>query len=330
MKIEIAEILIASYLKHVEGCRVVQTNWKTSGKWNVTEYDKEQALELFERIKQSSLLSDIFKNNSFDQLIKQAEIDVLGLNTTENSIYGIDVAFHTSGLNYGSTEETVTRVIKKIVRTIFIMQTYFKEFDKFNSFFVSPKVNPVVNLAMEQYLKETQALINDEHIQIDFISDDDFYGRIVDPLTKEIDDENDTAELFSRAVKLLQLDNRKSVTFSEQTVKRVSTNRIETDKYEEDGMKIGQFVQYHFRKAWEDGLINSMEIQNLQDPGYCKRVFNQDFEILRNKGRDIKDANGRPRYYARELFCGGYYLTSQWYDRHWEPFKSWLNRIQKK
>ena len=77
MKIEIAEILVASYLKHVEGCRIVQTNWKTSGNWNITEYDKEQALELFEKIKQSSLLSSIFKNNSFEQLIKQAEIDVL-------------------------------------------------------------------------------------------------------------------------------------------------------------------------------------------------------------------------------------------------------------
>jgi hypothetical protein len=38
MKIEIGESLVYSYLKHIEGCRVVQTNWKTSGLWAITKY----------------------------------------------------------------------------------------------------------------------------------------------------------------------------------------------------------------------------------------------------------------------------------------------------
>ncbi|MFB6317294.1 hypothetical protein [Saccharicrinis sp. FJH54] len=328
MKIEIAEILIASYLKHIEGCRIVQTNWKTSGKWNISEYDKEKAVELFERIKQSTLLSEIFKKNSFNQLIKQAEIDVLGLNTTESAIFGIDVAFHTAGLNYGKTEETVTRIIKKVVRTVFIMQTYFKEFDKFNSYFVSPKVNPVVNEAIKPCLKEMQDLINDDFIHVDFISNTDFYERIVDPLSKEISDENDTSELFSRALKLIQLDKRRPTANVRIKSQDEFSQRTITDKHEENGMKIGQFVQYHFRKAWEDGLITSMEIQNLQDPGYCKRIFNQDFEILKHTIKSIKDAKGRTRYYSKELFCGEYYLTSQWFERHWEPFKHWLNQLK--
>jgi hypothetical protein len=329
MKIEIAEILVASYLKHVEGCRIVQTNWKTSGHWKITEYDKEQAYELFSKIKQSSSLGNIFKNNTFNQLIKQAEIDVIGLNTTEHSIFGIDVAFHTAGLNYGSTEVTAERVMKKLIRTIFIMQTYFKEFDKFNSFFVSPKVNPPVLRLIEQLLVEANQIISSDFIKIDFISDDNFYNKMVDPLTSDSDDENDTAELFSRAVKLIQLDSRKR---HEAPERRFSSNPFPheiTQKQEVEGMKIGQFVQYHFRKAFEDGLITPLEIQNLQNPDYSKRIFNQNYEILRNKSRGILDAIGHNRYYAKELFGGNYYLNSQWVERHWEPFKKWLERIRR-
>lgn len=329
MKIEIAEILVASYLKHAEGCRIVQTNWKTSGRWNITEYDKEQAFELFGKIKQSSALGSIFKNNSFEQLIKQAEIDVLGINNTEHSIFGIDVAFHTAGLNYGSTEETAERVMKKLIRTIFIMQTYFKEFDKFNSFFVTPKVNPAVLKSIEPLLIEANQIIGSDFMKIDFISDDNFFTKIVDPITSETDDENDTSELFSRAVKLTQLDNRKRFDAPEKRISSNLNSREITEKQEVDGMKIGQFVQYHIRNAFEKGLISPMDIQNLQNPDYSKRVFNQNYEILRNKSRGIQDAIGHNRYYAKELFCENYYLNSQWVEKHWTPFKKWLERLRK-
>ena len=49
MKIEIAESLTYSYLKHVEGCRFVQTNWTTSGKWIITTAEKERAKILFDK-----------------------------------------------------------------------------------------------------------------------------------------------------------------------------------------------------------------------------------------------------------------------------------------
>ena len=85
MKIEIAESLIYSYLKNCEGCRIVQTNWRTSGRWIVTEYETERARQLFDKISSSEYFSGIFKNSSFEQLIKQAEIDVLGINTAEDT-----------------------------------------------------------------------------------------------------------------------------------------------------------------------------------------------------------------------------------------------------
>ena len=188
MKIEIAESLIYSYLKHVEGCRIVQTNWTTSGNWTVTEYEKERARELFNKVASSEHFSGIFKNNSFDQLIKQAEIDVLGINTTEETIYGIDVAFHSAGLNYGSKTETALRIVKKIFRTIFIMQSYFDENEKFNSYFITPKVNPATQVIIEDLMIKAKEVINDDNISIDFISNEQFYSMIVDSLLENIND----------------------------------------------------------------------------------------------------------------------------------------------
>lgn len=326
MKIEIAESLIYSYLKHNEGCRFVQTNWMTSGKWIVTEYEKERAKLLFNKISNSEFFEGIFKNSSFEQLIKQAEIDVLGINTTENTIYGIDVAFHSAGLNYGSKEKTALTIVKKIFRTVFIMQTFFNENEKFNSYFITPKVNPATKVLIDDLMIKAKEIINDEYISIEFISNEQFYSEIVDPLLENTDDEHDTAELFSRAVKLLKLDNRKEST-KPIGIEKQKKSRLTGNKKEINGMKIGQFVQYSIRKAYEQNLISDSEIINLQNVDYSKRTFNLNFEVLKNKNRDIKDEYGRTRYYAREIFCGNYHLTSQWIEPQWNPLLDWLNKI---
>lgn len=332
MKIEIGESLVYSYLKHIEGCRIVQTNWKTSGNWAVTEYEQDRAKELFNKIANASSFNGIFKNSSFEQLMKQAEIDVLGINTAENTVYGIDVAFHTAGLNYGSKEETATRIIKKIFRTIFIMQSYFNEYEKFNSFFIAPKTNPATQVIIDELLIEAKELIEDSNISIDFISNDDFYENIVDPLIKNINEENDTMELFSRAVKLLQLDNRKVL--PEKSVPTITNTKnskprttINSDKRTVKNMAIGQFVQHCFRDAYSKNLISENEILNLQNPEYSKTNFNLNFEVLRYKTRSTTDFNGRNRYYKRELFCDNYYLCSQWITAQWDLFLSWLYKI---
>ena len=50
MKIEIGESLISSYLSHVEQCRIVQTNWKTSSNWVLSENLKLDSESLFNKI----------------------------------------------------------------------------------------------------------------------------------------------------------------------------------------------------------------------------------------------------------------------------------------
>lgn len=325
MKIEIAESLVYSYLKHVEGCRIVQTNWVTSSKWAVSEYEEVRARNLYEKVATCRYFDGIFKNSSFDQLIKQAEIDVLGLNAPEGCIYGVDVAFHTGGLNYGDKNETALRIVKKIFRTVFIMQSYFNENERFHSIFITPKVNQSTLVIIEDLIAKAKEVIDDDNILIDFISNEHFYSKIVDTLLECASDENDSTELFSRAYKLMCLDKR-NPTLSEP--RRSTQNTIVTStKKEVNGMKIGQFVQNSFRKAYELNLLGEQEINDLQKPGYSKRVFNSNFEVLRNVNRTVEDELGRKRYYAREVFCGNYHLTSQWIESQWDLVLDWLRKI---
>jgi hypothetical protein len=322
MKIEIGENLTASYLRHVKSCRIVQTNWKTSSQWKITEYEEKKSRELFEKIKSSPFFSQVFKNNRYDQLIKQAEIDVIGLNTTEKSAFGIDVAFHNAGLNYKDTTNTV---LKKIFRTLFVLLTYFSDFDKFNAYFITPKANPAIEESIRELIRKANELIDDKMISVEIICNEEFFSSIVDPIIEKIDDDNDTSELFIRSIKLLQLGKRdNSITNSKKTIKKPTTV---IDKTTVDGMKIGQFVQYNMKKLFEQNLVSQDEINNLQNKEYSKSVFDQNYEVLRSFDKEITSADGRNRYYTNEKFFGGYYLTSQWVERHWEPIKDWLKKM---
>ena len=129
----------------------------------------------------------------------------------------------------------------------------------------------------------------------------------------------------------MRLDSRLPRKNIKEKEKRMEVTQINhnstTDKRTMNGMKIGQFVQYNMRKLHEQNLISDKEIENLQDRFYSKQVLDQTFEILRSSDKEIRGEDGRNRYYAREKFCGDYHLTSQWVERHWEPFLSWMRKI---
>lgn len=326
MKIEIGESLASSYLNHVIGCRVIQTNWKLSQNWVVTEHDKKRAKLFHKKIINSGYFDGIFKESTFEQLLKQAEIDVLGINTTELTVYGVDVAFHGAGLNYGSKEETAQRILKKIFRTLFVMQTYFEQYNHFHSLFITPKTNPATLKLIDEMLQKANEIIDDDTITIGVITNDQFFEDIIDSTIKASKSENDTSELFLRSIKLLDLDFRKELLNKKNKV-FIPKNNIENNNKKIEGMKIGQFVQHTFREAFKLGLISSDEIQNLQNPKYSKTNFNANFEILRLKTRKIKDERGNTRYYSREFFCKNYFLTSQWIESQWNLYLKWLKKI---
>jgi len=78
MKIEIGESLVYSYLRHEKNCLITQTNWKPSGNWNIPKEILDNAIYEFDKINKHHSFSEIF-NSDLRQTIKQAEIDVLGI-----------------------------------------------------------------------------------------------------------------------------------------------------------------------------------------------------------------------------------------------------------
>ena len=120
MKIEMGESLIYSWLRHEKQCQLVQTNWKPSNYWELDNYDELQTfVKKFALYYKDKYGYDIFKGCTLAQLLKQAEIDAIGIAFSESahSIYAVDIAYHEAGLNYGDKEKTLNKIIQKCVRT---------------------------------------------------------------------------------------------------------------------------------------------------------------------------------------------------------------------
>ena len=316
MKIEVGESLISSYLKHVEQCKIVQSNWRVSGNWTYGKQESDVPRKYFQDIKGNAILSKIFKENSFDQLIKQSEIDVLGINTSENTIYAYDIAFHSLGLNYDGTIGTCERVVKKIIRSVFVLQIYFPDFQNIYSFFVTPNSNKKINELMEKYLNEITKIIGNELIKVDFISNDEFFENIVDPVIYCTKDEHDTSELYLRSLKLNQLDKRVKQKVPIALEKNTNNRRTV------NGMKIGQYVKNSFYRLYINNELKQSDILNLQNSEYCKKIFKIGFPVLIKNKEPKTDKLGYNRYYKDEIFKG-YWLCSQWVENQWDDYLNW-------
>lgn len=320
MKIEIGESLISSYLSHVEGCRIVQTNWKKSGNWEEGEYLKRESELLFNKVVSDPNFKNSFKQKSFDSFIKSAEIDVLGLNTVEKQIYAYDIAFHGSGLNYsGDKKNNLQSVITKVFRSICLAKLYFEDY-QINSFFATPKCGNKPKIEIEDKLKILSDVISDNDINLGLICNDDFYTKIYDPTVGILKNENNSNELFGRALKLINLDKRNSN-------HKTSSNKQLNKKVTTGGMKIGQYVRELFYELNKTGKLSNSEIINLQDPDYCKRIFDAGYPVLIKNSRSKEDNLGRVRYYKDE-YIKGYWLSKEWYDKQKEKLKKWEKDVR--
>jgi hypothetical protein len=217
MKIEIGESLLLSWLRHIKECQLVQTNWKASSKWELRHKEVlEQLMRNSSEIFKSKYGYDLYKGNSgIDQLLTQAEIDVMGISFEENEqhLYAIDVAFHEAGLNYGTKEETVTRVIKKCIRTAMCIYGYF-DINTATIIFTSPKINPSVINDINACIDDIGFALNNLGLnyKIRIIANEDFSDKVLEPVLNVLGDVADTSEFLCVAYKciiFLQIKNRR-------------------------------------------------------------------------------------------------------------------------
>lgn len=314
MKIEAAESLFLSWLRHVKECQLVQTNWKPSPQW---ERKNEDVLEKIMQKSSATFQSyDLYKGNKgIEQLLKQAEIDVLGFafDESEGKIYAIDVAFHEAGLNYGSKEETVARVIKKCLRTAMCILGYFSCADA-EIIFASPKINPAVEKEITAVINDMNTILREVNLnyKIRIIANDDFKEHIFSPLLMVLNNVADTSELFMRSLQLYMLigGTQNTTPLPKPIIKLPTT--IADDPFSE--MKIGVIARTVFRNILESGKVPENEIERMQDKDYSKKTFGIQYPVLRktNNLNSKKPEN----YYKKPVNISEkyYFICSEWYE----------------
>ncbi len=213
MQIDIAESLVASWLRHVKGCQIVETNWRVPS-WDYTREKNEKMTELYEIFKEYDKKNEkhIFgENEKLTQIIKQCEVDVVGVKFgkgEEPSMIAADVAFHAKGLNYGGGNMRCAshlKVISKIIRSLLSLYAYFG-LKNLTLIFASPLVN---NKTMEEIKAEVDGVlrcIRDikgfQDLKIQTISNGEFKTEILEHTLEQTRGYTNTKELFLRACQL--------------------------------------------------------------------------------------------------------------------------------
>ena len=327
MKIEMGESLFLSWLRHVKSCQIVQMNWKPSGIWQRIDANEmviqslmKETSELF----RTKYQCEVFNANDLDQLIKQAEIDVLGI-AFENFkpfVYAIDVAVHEAGLNYGSPTETAMRVAKKIIRSAIGIYAYFG-FKEGEIIFATPKANTGYLGMSESYLSDAQTLVRNAGLdfKIRLVANGEFRTTVLQPVIEIVQLVADTSELFMRSLQLnnmfLQGDGQKGP---------VLKNRTLADNLDGlNGMKIGVLVRTELTRMFENGEVHPTEIQSMLTSEYSKRVFNIRFPLL---CKPPFPGETPYRYWrnAVDSHGGEYFVCSQWLESHRPYFLKWLQQ----
>lgn len=318
MKIEMGESLFYSWLRHVKDCQIVQTNWKVSSKWEMKHED--EIYELMEKIDEYFIHNynyHIFKKkSSMSQVILQGECDVIGISFERSGtdFYAVDVAFHEAGLNYGSREETVMKIIAKITRTAMCMYGYM-DTKEAEVIFAAPKINPAVMSDLMTAINDLNNLLHwmGYHFKIRVIENDTFNEQVLQPILLASSGVADTSELFIRSYQMYKMfaDTEKNNHHSKQqgVTPKKDDGYIKREIYNE--FKIGKLVQTILKPLIIE-KATELEIEWMQDAEYSKVNFGIQYPLLLKT-----DSKKKERHYYKDLFSikgNTYRLCCEWFE----------------
>jgi hypothetical protein len=316
MKIEMGESLVYSWIRHILGYKIVQTNWKMSPRWDTQIDDKLKSIyEEFKNHFVENGIDRVFKNNTLNQLLHQSEIDVIGINFIgkQSNIIAVEVANHSNGLNYSKGKTRYT-VLKKFARTAMVLYAVFK-IEKARIIFCSPKIkNQNIIDDIESDIASLTKILGNYGIRYNFelICNESFNNKIINQIDLIMSDISDTSELFLRSLQLKALFENKN-----------HKNSKVSSKVWED-YTVGQMANIVLRDYLSSDKICDEMIENLVKSEFSKQ-FGLSYPILVKEGNDFEVK----RYYVKPVQKGKhqYYICSQWKNRSKTRFASWLNSI---
>ncbi len=321
MKIEMGESLFYSWLRHVKECQIVQTNWKPSLQWEFYNGEEiEELMQCTEHYFDTKYGYKIFKkNSSLSQFIQQGECDAVGITVQngENEYYAVDVAFHGAGLNYGSKEETIMKVISKSIRTAMCIYGFFNS-KKAEIIFASPKINNSIMIELEPCIEDVIQILKDKgyDFSVRIIANDDFNKTVLQPILLVSDGIADTSELFIRSYQMYKMfSNAKIIQSNKKRTSNIIKVNQKVDYLDENiygELKIGKLAQIVLRELLEEGAALEYEIEMLQTQDYSKQILDLNYPLLVRSDQEYD----RVRYYKQPLKIRDqeYMLCSQWYE----------------
>jgi hypothetical protein len=340
VKIEIGESLIHSWLRHVQGCTVTQMSWKPSPTWTMArERELKEAFEVIRKFASETIGIQIFKNGDFSQFLRQAEVDVLGVRwsrpTAAPSVIAVDSAFHEYGLQYGNTDETVGRVLKKLIRAAFALEAYL-DVDEASIVFATPKMAEPIRETVQRHLATLEMRLADQRgsamprLRFRVIANTEFSNEIVAPVLEQVDLVADTSELFMRAQQLMRLcDPGPGNRPSSASVDRPASTTTD------EGSRIGEHVRTTMAALAASGRLTARIVGDLLDHRYCKAKFNLGLAFLKPVDQRIPlsrqriDSNGYGRYWKHPLRIGDheFLMCCQWFVWQRKAFDAWVRDI---
>lgn len=319
MKIEMGESLFYSWLRHVKECQIVQNNWKVSSQWDMGH--EAEIKELIEKI--DTYFSDNYdyhifkKNSSMSQIIQQGECDVVGVafNEDEKNFYAVDVAFHEAGLNYGTREETVMKVISKCVRNAVCLYGYMNTKEA-EIIFASPKINPAIMGDLVPCISDLNNIFRLAGFcfSIRVIANEVFNELVLQPILLASAGIADTSELFIRSYQMYKMfadDTRVKVERKEGNGVVSSNKETSVNREMYDELKIGKLVQLVLKPLIVEKATD-LEIEWMQGFEYSKNNFGIQYPLLlKTKSLSAE------RHYYKDLFTingDTYRLCCEWFE----------------
>ena len=317
MKIEMGESLFYSWLRHVKECQIVQTNWTTSSQWQLKhEEHLARVMELTDKFFSEKYGYSIYKKtSSLSQLLQQAECDAIGIEVQSgmNRIFAVDVAFHEGGLNYGSRDATIKKIIAKSLRTAMCIYGYLDSKEA-EIIFASPKINKSILDGVTPCLFDMQELMDDLGFNYIFrvIANEDFHDKVLAPILRASNGVADTNELFIRSFQMLQMFEKNGHGRSVPASAPQASALVLTDEAFSE-LKIGKVVQLVMKPILESGRVSADELLLLQDKQYCSKTLNLNYPLLMKADSEYD----KTRYYREPIHINGveYALCSQWIER---------------
>jgi hypothetical protein len=251
------------------------------------------------------------------------------------AVIAVETAFHEDGLQYGSADEMIGRVLKKLIRAAFALEAYV-DAGEAAVIFATPKMAEPIRQGVQEHLARLEPLLSRQanlaihRMSFRIIANEEFASEVLEPVLSQVDAVADGSELFLRAQQLMRLCD---------PVRRQHSARPRIDHQlsvtADKGSRIGEHVRATMAQLAVAGRLTPHIVDQLLNARYCKATFNLGLPFLKAVDRAVElsqqriDEKGYGCYWKQPLRIGSrdFLMCSQWFVWQRDAFDRWARDL---